>query len=137
MFLDTSGLLCCLDRRERDHLSAIEFMQIANWRLTHNLVFTELVALAAKRGLNRKHVLQFVSDLQESPAIDVVFVNEEIHELALRSSSVMAININRFDAHFSAVNPSRFAVAMRAGASDESADSRGRFSAMNPRRASG
>ena len=59
-------------------------MQIADWRLTHNLVFTELVALAAKRGLNRKHVLQFVTDLQESPAIDVVFVNEEIHELALK-----------------------------------------------------
>ena len=84
MFLDTSGLLCCLDRREHDHASAVEFMAAADWRMTHNLVLTELVALAPKRGLNRKVVLQFTVELQESPTLDVVFVNEEIHDLAMR-----------------------------------------------------
>ena len=83
MFLDTSGLQCCLDRREHGHSEAVEFMQIAEWRLTHNLVLAELVALAGKRGLNRMHVLQFTRELQESVATDVVFVNEEIHEMAL------------------------------------------------------
>ncbi len=84
MFLDTSGLSCCLDRREHDHVSAVELMEIADWRVTHNLVLTELIALANKRGLNRKRVLQFTTDLQDSPATDVVFVNEEIHDWAMQ-----------------------------------------------------
>ena len=83
MFLDTSGLLCCLDRGDRNHDSAIEFLAIADWRLTHNLVLTELIALATARGLSRKRTLQFTNDLRDSPLTDVVFVNEESHEQAV------------------------------------------------------
>lgn len=83
MFLDTSGLLCSLDRGDRNHDSAIEFLAIADWRLTHNLVLTELIALATARGLSRKRTLQFTNDLRDSSLTDVVFVNEEIHEQAV------------------------------------------------------
>jgi predicted nucleic acid-binding protein len=53
MFLDTSGLLCFLDRRDRRHTEALRLYQNARVRLTNNYVLAEYVALAHVRGLPR------------------------------------------------------------------------------------
>ncbi len=83
MFLDTSGLLHFLDRTSPLHKDARDCMAAADSWLTHNLILAELVALAPRRGLPRKDLFEFLGVLQDSPLLDLVFVNVEIHELAM------------------------------------------------------
>ena len=83
MLLDTSGLLHFLDRKSPEHSHARDFISAADVWLTHDLVLAELIALAPRRGLPRKIVFEFLDELQGSPILDLVFVNAEIHELAM------------------------------------------------------
>ena len=83
MLLDTSGLLCFIHAAESQHADAVTFFRTAPWRLTHNYVIVELVALAQARGLPREPVLAFMSDLQRSPLVEVVYVDETLHRAAL------------------------------------------------------
>ncbi len=83
MLLDTSGLLHFLDRKSPEHSHARDFISAADVWLTHDLVLAELIALAPRRGLPRKIVFEFLDELQGSPVLDLVFVNAEIHELAM------------------------------------------------------
>lgn len=80
MLLDTSGLLCYLHRDEPEHQKAVQLLNdsIGSF-LTHNYVLAELIALALVRRFPRPAVLAFVADLVDTPDIEVVWVNEQLH----------------------------------------------------------
>src|SRR5690349_746443 len=83
MFLDTSGLLCYLDRTEARHGDAVSLMNVAPTRITHNYVLAELVALCQARGPDRVIALAFAGELAEDPAVEVVWVDDTLHAAAL------------------------------------------------------
>ena len=83
MLLDTSGLLHFLDRKSPEHQHARDFVAASDVWLTHDLVLAELIALAPRRGIPRQGLFEFLEELQTSPVLDLVFVNAEIHELAM------------------------------------------------------
>jgi uncharacterized protein len=83
MLLDTSGLLCFHHRAEPQHAEAVRLFQSAAVRLTHNYVLAEYVALALARGLPRQAVISFVADLQDDPAVQVIWVSETLHRAAV------------------------------------------------------
>lgn len=83
MLLDTSGLMCLFDLRDFRHADARTFYDTAPIRLTHSYVFAELVALTHARGAPRGSALDFVADLQDDPDVEVVWVDEQLHRLAL------------------------------------------------------
>ncbi|MDQ3744166.1 MAG: PIN domain-containing protein [Acidobacteriota bacterium] len=83
MLLDTSGLLCLLDARERSHADAVSFYQAAVRRSTHNYVLSEFVALAVARRVPKAQSLEFVSRLLWSGRIEVVWVDEALHHEAM------------------------------------------------------
>jgi uncharacterized protein len=83
MFLDTSGLLCYLSVREADHLEAVRQMAGAPFRLTHNYVLAELFALVHVRRIPRELVLNFLTNVLDGLAIEVVFVDRNLHSAAV------------------------------------------------------
>lgn len=83
MLLDTSGLLCFIHAAESRHADAVTFFRTAPWRLTHNYVIAELVTLAQARSLPREAVLAFVAELQRSPLVEMIYVDEALHHAAL------------------------------------------------------
>lgn len=83
MLLDTSGLMCLFDRDERRYGDAKMFFDVASFRISHNYVLAEFVALANARGVPRKLALNFVSNLQDVPLVEVVYVEESLHREAL------------------------------------------------------
>jgi len=83
MLLDTSGLMCLFDRRDFRHQEALDFYNAAPVRLTHNYVLVEFVALAQARHAPRVEALAFVADLFEDPEVEVIWVDEGIHQRAL------------------------------------------------------
>ena len=83
MLLDTSGLLCFLHKAEIHHLQAVRHFSEASIRLTHNYVLAELVALSRVRRFPRQPVLEFIAELHNSSAVQVVFVDSELHLAAL------------------------------------------------------
>jgi predicted nucleic acid-binding protein len=82
MFLDTSGLMCLLDKRDDRHADALIYYRSANERLTSSYVIAELVALADARGVPRAKALDFVADIQNAPTVEVCWVDEELHRRA-------------------------------------------------------
>ncbi|MFN2596659.1 MAG: type II toxin-antitoxin system VapC family toxin [Pyrinomonadaceae bacterium] len=83
MLLDTSGLLCLLHRDKPQHPEASRLFTAAPYCLTHNYVLSELVALAHVRGVPRRPTLDFLRDLRGVPRVEVVWVDESLHERAL------------------------------------------------------
>lgn len=83
MLLDTSGLLCLVDRRERYHADATRLWQTARVRLTNSYVLAEFVALAHTRNAPREGALKFAAELQDDPAVEVVWVDEALHRQAV------------------------------------------------------
>jgi predicted nucleic acid-binding protein len=83
MLLDTSGLLCFHHAAEPQHEEAVTLMHAAPFRITHNYVLAEFIALAGARRLPRQAVLAFVADLQDNPLVEVVYVGEALHREAL------------------------------------------------------
>ena len=83
MLLDTSGLFCYLHVREADHMEAVRLMTDAPIRLTHNYVLAELVALSVVRGIPREPLLSFLRDVESDAAIDLVFVDRNLHSTAV------------------------------------------------------
>jgi predicted nucleic acid-binding protein len=112
MLLDTSGLLCLIDRSESHHDLARGFYRAATRRLTHGYVLAEWVALAQVRGVSRPVALQFASDLVDDPAIEIVWVDGELHREA------MTLLANRLDKTYSLCDAVSF-VVMRRLAIDE------------------
>jgi predicted nucleic acid-binding protein len=83
MLLDTSGLLSFLHKAEVHHAESVRLITAAPFRLTHSYVLAELVALAQARGLPRTPVLDFLTDLIDDRAIEVVFVDRALHLAAV------------------------------------------------------
>lgn len=83
MLLDTSGLLCFHHRAEPQHAEAVRLFAAALRRLTHNYILAEFVALAEARRLPRQAALDFVADLHDSSAVEIVYVDEALHRRAL------------------------------------------------------
>ena len=83
MFLDTSGLLCFLDRRDRRHTQAIQLYQNARLRLTSNYVLAEYAALAQTRGLPRQQILDFSKAILADVEVEITWVEERLHQQAV------------------------------------------------------
>jgi predicted nucleic acid-binding protein len=83
MFLDTSGLFTWHHRDEPLHHRAREAYKAARVRLTHSYVLAEVVALAVARRIPRQPVLAFLTDLLDSPDVELVWVDETLHREAL------------------------------------------------------
>jgi len=84
MFLDTSGLLCLIHRREAQHEKAVSSYSAATTpRLTHSYVLDEFVALAQARKLSRRAALDFSERLIDDANIETVWVDETQHREAL------------------------------------------------------
>jgi predicted nucleic acid-binding protein len=75
--------MCLFDLRDFRHADARTFYDAAPVHLTHSYVFAELVALTHVRGAPRGAALDFVADLQDDPDVEVVWVGERLHRLAL------------------------------------------------------
>jgi predicted nucleic acid-binding protein len=83
MLLDTSGLMCIFDGRERRHSAAVELYDHASGRFSHNYVLAEFVALAAARRAPRSLALEFVEALLESSEVEFLWIDEAIHRMAV------------------------------------------------------
>jgi predicted nucleic acid-binding protein len=88
IFLDTSGLLAYLDPREPSNPKAVSEFFTATYRLTHNLIATELVSLAHSRNFDRNETLEFVAELGRSEDVHFFWVDAKTHDegLALLTS---------------------------------------------------
>jgi predicted nucleic acid-binding protein len=80
MLLDTSGLLCYFDADEARHQSAQTYFDAAIRRVTHSYILAEFVALAQARKFPRQATLDYLADLTEHPDIEVVWVDERLHQ---------------------------------------------------------
>ena len=83
MLIDTSGLLCLLDVRERHHTASTGFYDAAVERLTHDYVLAEFITLATARGVPRERGLGFAHSLLATPQVEIVWVDESLHQEAL------------------------------------------------------
>ena len=81
MFLDTSGLMCLFDRRDRRHSSSIRHFENAEIRLVHNYIYAEFIALAIARRAPRSTALEFIDVLNEE--VETVWVDAELHTRAM------------------------------------------------------
>lgn len=82
MFLDTSGLHCFFDEKDFRHTDASAFIESADIHVTTNYVLAEFIPLCQVRGLNRQKTLEFVETLLKNPLIEIVWVDENLHNLA-------------------------------------------------------
>lgn len=80
MFIDTSGLMCVFDVRDRRHSSAITHFDENTARLTHNYVLAEFVALAIARGAPLTTALRFVDAIGSGSEIELMWVSRELHQ---------------------------------------------------------
>jgi len=109
MLLDSSGLLSLLDARERSRADAISFYRAAVRRSTHNYVLAEVVALAVARHVPKAKSLEFVSRLLASGGVEVVWVDEVLHQEA------MALLQARLDKSWSLCDAVSFVLVQRRG----------------------
>jgi predicted nucleic acid-binding protein len=84
MFLDTSGLLCLQYKTEPFHTQAVTAYKKATTRLTHNYIIAEYVALATARKMPRPSVLTFIADLWDNPDIELIWIDESLHQDAVK-----------------------------------------------------
>ena len=83
MLLDTSGLLCFLNRSDARHTSAAALFHAAPVRLTHNYVLAELVPLCGVRGVDRSRTLAFAAAIIDNEDAEVVWVDQRLHRTAV------------------------------------------------------
>lgn len=95
MFLDTSGLFCIHDLRDRRQSAATNHFRHARQVVTTNYVLTEFVALAHARGVPRINALKILRDLVGVQRVEVVWVDEKLH------ASAMALLEARMDKDYS------------------------------------
>jgi predicted nucleic acid-binding protein len=109
MLLDSSGLMCLLDARERRHADAVSLYRAAVRRLTYNYILAEFVALTIARRVPRDKSLDFVSRLLESGVIEVAWVDETLHQAAI------ALLEARLDKNWSLCDAVSFVLMQRHG----------------------
>lgn len=107
MFLDTSGLYCFFNEKDRRHADAVDFMQSAETQLTTSYVLAEFIPLCYSRRLNQKKTLAFTADLLTNPLIEIIWVDENLHREAF------ALLQNREDKTYSLCDAVSFLVMRR------------------------
>lgn len=112
MLLDTSGLLALHDRGEASHAAACESYRPAKLLVTHNYVLAEFVALTHARRLARAPTLEFLDDLLAHPRIEVVWVDQTLHNDAQKLLKV------RLDKSYSLCDAVSFVLMRRSGIQD-------------------
>lgn len=112
MLLDTSGLMCLLDKRETRHGRATDLYNSALRLICHNYVLAEFVALTIARGVPRPAALQFMDAIARSGEIEVFWVDKELHERALQLLS------QRMDKAWSLCDAASFVVMEDQGVSE-------------------
>ena len=83
MLLDTSGLFATHHKDEREHIRAVALFAAAPRLMTHSYVLDEFIALAQARKLPRAPVLAFAQGLLRHPRVEIVWVEESLHQKAL------------------------------------------------------
>lgn len=83
MFLDTSGLMCLLDKRDHRHAEATSLYRTARVRLTSSYVLAEYVALAHVCGMSRQQTLDFSAEVLDDKNVEIVWVDEPLHRRAV------------------------------------------------------
>ncbi len=83
MLIDTSGWLCLFHKDELEHIEAVELFNASTFQITTNYVLAELVPLASVRGLPRGKALDFSRGILSDPTIEIVWVDETLHEKAI------------------------------------------------------
>lgn len=83
LFLDTSGLLCLLDKSESRHLLASSLFYSTRPKVVHNYVLAELIPLCRSRGVPIEQAVQFSFALTSNPLVKVVWIDEAVHQAAL------------------------------------------------------
>lgn len=83
MFIDTSGFFCLIHRDEPEHDDAVQIFDGARDRCTNNYVLDEFVSLAHARKLPRSRALEFSKRILADQSIEVIWVDEPMHRLAL------------------------------------------------------
>jgi uncharacterized protein len=83
MLLDTSGLMCLFDRRDVRYADATKYYDSAPQRLAHNYILAEFVGLAIARRSPRVDALSFIYSISFNEEIEVVWVDEQLHERSM------------------------------------------------------
>jgi|SRR5579871_1335157 len=83
MFLDTSGLLSHQYDSEQAHAKALDLFEASGEKLTHNYILAEFIALVTARRLHRQKAITFVENLSLHPLVEVIWVDEALHNRAL------------------------------------------------------
>src|ERR1041385_5757785 len=109
MFLDTSGLLCLIDRRDAQRADAQVYFAVSTNRISHSYVISEFVALAQTRGVPRRLALEYVQAIVETRDIEVVWVSEELHKRAIQ------LLIERLDKEWSLCDAVSFTIMEERG----------------------
>lgn len=84
MLLDTSGLLCYFNANDSLHRLAAQSFTDARWRVIHNYVLAEFVALSQARRLPREDSLAFAGALTDDPKVDLHWVDRPLHNEAMQ-----------------------------------------------------
>lgn len=112
MLLDTSGLLCFFDENDFRHADAVSSFESADFRLTTNYVLAEFVPLSQVRGHSRIKTLEFVRVLTQNPLVEIVWVDENLHQQAC------SLLENRLDKTYSLCDAVSFVVMRERGISE-------------------
>lgn len=84
LFVDTSALLCILDKSEHRSGLAVDLFVKASKLYTTNYVLTEFIPLAETRKLDRELSLTFINDFLNVPRLEVFWVNNTVHHEAMQ-----------------------------------------------------
>ncbi len=84
LFLDTSGLLCLFDTGNNQHKDAGKHFKNAKSLITTNYILAEFVPLTHARRLKRANALNFLKTLILLPRIELIWVDEDLHNRAMR-----------------------------------------------------
>ncbi len=79
MLIDTSGLLCLLDKADFRHDTAAQNFNQTKHLVTTNYVLAEFVPLSQTRGLRRTDSLEFLIDFCNLPRLELVWIDENLH----------------------------------------------------------
>jgi predicted nucleic acid-binding protein len=83
LLIDTSGWLSLYHKNEREHETAVELYNNADYYLTHSYILAEFVPLAQVRKLPREKNLQFTEAILNDQSVEIVWVDEELHGKAV------------------------------------------------------
>ncbi len=112
IFLDTSGLLCIHDGKDVRNAEAINLFIKAKRILTTNYILAEFVPLSYVRGQNRQETLSFIDDFLKISRLEIVWVNETLHNRAMKLLS------DRRDKNYSLCDAVSFVVMRERGISE-------------------